>query len=507
MSEPCVTAPEVKTIDHIKAEKSGATSIHDPFVTAPSTKSGHEWSFQFSKIKTKNLFTSPSKSSSLTDWDTPTFNGVSIDDDVDMGGCKVDEHVPIDDNLAPPIRRSKTLSRLGLETSKDSSKGQAPSLKYLGRSQSETTEKNTESTQVNGIAGIHKRSHSGHASNAPSDATTLQLRRSNRNRLFGQLGTSKIQDPKLTKRVIDPKKTTAISLKGRGTSTVGRVVSGNRKILPPVTSIAEEKEMRAPSRNGSFINTSTQPIKAPTTTIVLPDTSPIETLLSLLKGLGLGYYALCRFDCRQASKIFESVAPAQKETVWVLAQLGKAYYQTAEYIKAQNCFARMMKLDPTVVKDTEYYSTVLWQLNKPIQLAFLAHTLKESDFEAPETWCALGNAFSLNREHEQAIGCFKRATQIDPTFSYAWTLMGHELLTNEEFDAALTAYRKGVGSERRGYASWYGLGKCFERMGKLEEAERHYRIAASINKENAVLFVCIGVVRWFQFMLTKPEFC
>ena len=72
--------------------------------------------------------------------------------------------------------------------------------------------------------------------------------------------------------------------------------------------------------------------------------------------------------------------------------------------------------------------------------------------------------------------------------------MGHEYIANEEFDAALSSFRKAVSVERRGYGGWYGLGKSYERMGKLEEAERHYRIAASINPSNSTLLVCIGVV-------------
>ena len=142
----------------------------------------------------------------------------------------------------------------------------------------------------------------------------------------------------------------------------------------------------------------------------------------------------------------------------------------------------------------EVYSTVLWHLKKDSALAFLCHVLKETDFHAPQTWCAVGNAFSLAREHDQATAAFKRAVQVDEKFAYAHTLMGHEYIANEEFDAALTCFRKAVAADRRGFGGWYGLGRSFEKMGKLEDAERHYRIAASINPSNSTLLVCIGVV-------------
>lgn len=243
-------------------------------------------------------------------------------------------------------------------------------------------------------------------------------------------------------------------------------------------------------------------------TTIVPDNTAVKDLLSVFRALGMAYFALSRYEAKEAIEAFQALPSAQRDTPWVQAQLGKAYYEAADYASSEVCFARMLKMQPSHVEDMEVYSSVLWQLKKPIQLSYLAHTLRDLDFHAPQTWCTVGNAFSLSREHEQAIACFKRATQLDPRFSYAWTLMGHELLTNEEFDAALTAYRKGVGAERRGYAGWYGLGKCYERMGKWEDAERHYRIAASINPSNSLLAVCVGVVsdlRLYPLPIQKRE--
>ncbi|GAM85825.1 hypothetical protein ANO11243_038330 [Dothideomycetidae sp. 11243] len=473
-----------------------STPINDPF--GPATKTGSEWSFQFPKIKSKGMFGSPPKATALQNWETPISNGSQGDGDVEMGGITNDLNMPFNDAPPPaPVRRSKTLSRLGFESSKDSSRLQAPSLKSLGRTNSDTTDAEETTSQSSRTTVVNKRTLSGHPSHASSDPEAAPPRRSNR--LFGQLGSSKLSSSRLptesapiaaAKRDAELKKIKATGTKGRGTSTVGRVVSGNRKVIPPAL---DSKDSRAPSRTS--VNIPTAPSAKPTAeTVVLPDTAAIESLLSMFKQLAIGYAALAKYDSKASIKAFETVSPAQKDTAWVLGQLGKAYYEVADYAKAEECFARMMKIQPTRVEDTEYYSTVLWQLKKPVQLAFLAHTLRELDFEAPQTWCVVGNAFSLNREHDRAISCFKRAVQIDPKFHYAWTLMGHELLTNEEFDAALSSYRKGVGSERRGYAAWYGLGKCYERMSKYEEAERHFRIAASINKQHSVLFVCIGVV-------------
>ena len=48
------------------------------------------------------------------------------------------------------------------------------------------------------------------------------------------------------------------------------------------------------------------------------------------------------------------------------------------------------------------------------------------------TWLVVGNCFSLQKEHESAVKFFERAVQLDPSLSYAHTLLGHEYVYNED---------------------------------------------------------------------------
>ncbi|KAJ5677571.1 uncharacterized protein N7477_003204 [Penicillium maclennaniae] len=184
----------------------------------------------------------------------------------------------------------------------------------------------------------------------------------------------------------------------------------------------------------------------------------------------------------------------QRETPWVLAQLGRAYFEQAMYTDAAKYFSRVQSLAPSRLEDMEIYSTVLWHLKSDVELAYLAHQSLEADRLSPQAWCALGNSFSHQRDHDQALKCFKRATMIDPEFAYAFTLQGHEYVANEEYDKALDAYRHGITADNRHYNAWYGLGTVYDKMGKLDFAEQHFRNAATINPTNAVLICCIGLV-------------
>lgn len=217
-------------------------------------------------------------------------------------------------------------------------------------------------------------------------------------------------------------------------------------------------------------------------------------VLDIYRKLGQGSYALSRYNCQEALQVFNSVTLAQRDTPWVLSKLGRAHYEMANYLEAEKVFLKIRQLDPMRTRDMEVYSTLLWHLRKEVELSFLAHELVESDRLSPQAWCAIGNSFSLQRDHEQALKCFKRATQLDPKLAYAFTLQGHEHVSSENYDKAVVAYRNAVAADQRHYNAWYGLGKVYEKQGKYDLSEKHFKTAHIINPTNSVLVCCIGIV-------------
>lgn len=69
-----------------------------------------------------------------------------------------------------------------------------------------------------------------------------------------------------------------------------------------------------------------------------------------------------------------------------------------------------------------------------MELSYLAQRVVEfaEGRGSPEAWCAVGNCFSLQKEHEAALKVFQRAIQVDPEFTYAYTLCGYEYVANGE---------------------------------------------------------------------------
>lgn len=349
--------------------------------------------------------------------------------------------------------------------------------------------------------GDRKRTVSGQVAHPPPPQPTEPGAPQRRSvRLFNQIKptTSKLSHSTLTGRDgREMKKVRGTSARGRAgvTSTVGRVVSGNRK--PVEVPEKDGKDNRAATEAPQ---PSVPPL--PKNSEKSKDLEALNWLLGLFTKLACGVFALSRYKCPDAIQHFNSLSPGQRETPWVLAQLGRAYFEQAMYKDAAKYFSRVQTLAPSRLEDMEIYSTVLWHMKNEVELAYLAHELLELDRLSPQAWCAIGNSFSHQRDHDQALKCFKRATMLDPEFAYAFTLQGHEYVANEEYDKALDAYRHGINADNRHYNAWYGLGTVYEKMGKLEFAEQHFRNAASINPTNAVLTCCIGLV---QEKMNQPQ--
>lgn len=470
-------------------------SLEDPFT---STNAESEDQESLTKAKGKSAMKSGPKPNA-SEWDSPVNSAGPVEDDVDMAENQ-------DDGFQNPPAAPSRRQRAGFFETSD--RPRAPVL----RNNPEAAPDDPFAAPRKPSVGGQKRTISGAASQPNTDSA--QPRRSNR------LGTQSTLSTRSTRSTADTAVSaasradrtartakSATGTKGRTGAIVGRVVSGNRKPMPPDEK-EKEKDKRPMSRFAAERTGSVpaDPIMTSGITVAQKhmqgqhyldapsEQQAMQELLASFKHLALGCHKASRFELPDAINIFQKLPAAQRETPWVLAQLGKAQYEAGDYRAAEESFGRLMKMQPSRIEDMETYSTVLWHLKKETALAYLCRVLRDEHFDAPQTWVAVGNAFSLTREHDQAISSFKRATQLDENFAYAWTLMGHEYMANEAFDAALSAFRKAVAIDRRGYGGWYGLGKCFERMGKLEDAERHYRIAAQINPSNSTLLVCIGVV-------------
>uniref|UniRef100_A0A4D5RXT8 Cell division cycle protein 27 homolog n=1 Tax=Ixodes scapularis TaxID=6945 RepID=A0A4D5RXT8_IXOSC len=244
------------------------------------------------------------------------------------------------------------------------------------------------------------------------------------------------------------------------------------------------------------------PVVSLAQTVLSMQRASAEGLMELLQDLGRAQLYLGQYRVKQAIETLQDLPPHQYSTGWVLAALGRAYFELGEYDKAVRVFEELRTLEPYRLKGLEYYSTSLWHLQREVHLSTLAQELMDLDKNAATTCAVAGNCFSLQREHETAVKFLQRAVQVDPDFTYAYTLLGHELISVEEVDKGLASFRNAILVDPRHYNAWYGAGMIYYKQQQYLLAEMHFKRALNINPQSSVLLCHIAVV---QHALKKTE--
>ncbi|TFK55248.1 TPR-like protein [Heliocybe sulcata] len=217
-----------------------------------------------------------------------------------------------------------------------------------------------------------------------------------------------------------------------------------------------------------------------------------EYIYNLMRLIASATRALALYDMATCLKEIDKLPHVHQRSGSVMVMVGKCHYELTEYASAERSFSIVRELEPYRVWDMEVYSTLLWHLRREVQLSFLAQELLATDSRSPEAWIAVGNCFSQQKERAEALTCFRRAVQLDPTCAYAFTLSGHEMV-DEDTDKAMSFFQSALRADPRSYNAWYGLGTCYLRKNKLRIAEYHFRKALEIHPNNAVLLGCVAL--------------
>ncbi|XP_059652708.1 cell division cycle protein 27 homolog B isoform X2 [Cornus florida] len=220
--------------------------------------------------------------------------------------------------------------------------------------------------------------------------------------------------------------------------------------------------------------------------------SGASEILALLKTLGEGYRLSCLYRCQDAVDVYLKLPHKHYNTGWVLSQVGKAYFELVDYLEADRAFSLARLASPYSLEGMDIYSTVLYHLKEDMKLSYLAQELISTDRLAPQSWCAMGNCFSLQKDHETALKNFQRAVQLNSRFAYAHTLCGHEYVALEDFENGIKSYQSALRSDSRHYNAWYGLGMIYLRQEKFEFSEHHFRMAFQINPRSSVIMSYLG---------------
>jgi anaphase-promoting complex subunit 3 len=235
-----------------------------------------------------------------------------------------------------------------------------------------------------------------------------------------------------------------------------------------------------------------------------PGTSEkVDDVMQLFRQLGTAYTYQLSFNCAEAINIYTSLPKQFSKIGWVLSNLGKCYFEMVKYNEAEKTYSELLKLEPCRLEALDYYSTCLWHLKKQTELCWLSNHVLDTWLYSPEGWVAVGNCFSIQREHEAAIKFFQRAIQLNPNYAYAYTLCGHEFVSNEDFESGKKAYQKAISIDDKHYNAWWGYGNVCMKQEKYNDAIKYFKAAIEINDRSSVLYTYLGMAYFNNSMMKE----
>lgn len=220
--------------------------------------------------------------------------------------------------------------------------------------------------------------------------------------------------------------------------------------------------------------------------------------MQLLAAMGEAFRLICLYKCPQCIQMVERLPWHQCNTGWVLALLGRAHLELANYSEACTAFARLRKLEPYRQEGMVEFSTALYQLKRDKELSALAQSMVEHDRFSAFTLCVLANCFSLAGDHDTAIRFLKRATKQLRFMCYTHTLLGHEHFMLDGIDEALQQYRHAMLINPLHFNAWYGMGQIYMKQEQYVQAQHYFSVAIKINANSSPLYVHLAMTLQHQ---------
>jgi len=118
----------------------------------------------------------------------------------------------------------------------------------------------------------------------------------------------------------------------------------------------------------------------------------------------------------------------------------------------------------------------------------------EIDPDNTDAWNNKGTILGELGRHDEALKCFDKILEIDPNCAYAWSNKGIALGKLGRYDEALECHDKAIEINPNYAGAWNGKGTVLEELGRYDEALKCFSKAVRIDQNNANAWYNKGIV-------------
>ncbi len=168
------------------------------------------------------------------------------------------------------------------------------------------------------------------------------------------------------------------------------------------------------------------------------------------------------------------------------ASLGNSYAKKRQWREAILHYQKALELNPKLAAACRNLARVFTQIGKIEQATsywLQAIELNAQGLQAKE-YFHLGQNLSIQGKITQAITCYRRAIQLQPTLIDTYLHLGKLLTKAGEASQALLCYQEGIKHNPQNYQLYFNLGLCFSQQNNWQPAINCYRQALQIKSDS-----------------------
>jgi len=189
---------------------------------------------------------------------------------------------------------------------------------------------------------------------------------------------------------------------------------------------------------------------------------------------------------RDAEQAYRQILAVQPDHADALHLLGVLLHQEGKSNLAIDCIERAIALQPQA-PDPHYNLALAHQTLKHFEQA--AARFKEALRLDPNVHTAahyhLGNALAEQNKLEEALDCYRRATEVEPHNAHALINQAHVFTRLGRLEDAIGCYRRALQTTPNSAPTHDSLGVLLMRQGKFTEAEQAFLAAIELKPEFA----------------------
>jgi tetratricopeptide (TPR) repeat protein len=175
-----------------------------------------------------------------------------------------------------------------------------------------------------------------------------------------------------------------------------------------------------------------------------------------------------------------------------ILQLASQYHQEGNLQQAEITYKEILKFDPYNIHILNYLGNVLQDQCKYDEAIDCYQKAIQCNPTFAGSYYHLGSVFEVKGQNEKAINYYLKAIQYDPHFVGSYSNLGNVFRKLDRIDEAIPYFQKAIEVNAHFWGSYYNLGKALQKKGEIDEAIFYFQKTLQLNQTHILSYNNLG---------------